>query len=129
MKPETKTCQNCKQKFVIESEDFNFYEKIQVPPPTFCPECRMVRRFCFRNDRTLYKVKCNASGHDESIISIFRPESVFPIYDHKFWWGDEWDPLIYGREYNFSKPFFEQFKELAFVVPLPSLWSYNIVNS
>jgi O-antigen ligase len=27
MENETKNCQNCKQKFTIESEDFNFYEK------------------------------------------------------------------------------------------------------
>ncbi|MFA6585673.1 MAG: cytochrome C551 [Candidatus Paceibacterota bacterium] len=44
MKSEIKTCQNCKKDFTIEPEDFNFYEKINVPPPTFCPECRMVRR-------------------------------------------------------------------------------------
>ena len=35
-------CQNCKILFVIESEDFNFYEKIKVPPPTFCHDCKTV---------------------------------------------------------------------------------------
>jgi len=44
MKSETKNCQNCKKDFTIEPEDFNFYEKIKVPPPTFCPECRLQRR-------------------------------------------------------------------------------------
>jgi len=29
MTSETKTCQNCKQNFVIEPEDFKFYEKIR----------------------------------------------------------------------------------------------------
>ncbi|KKT07962.1 MAG: hypothetical protein UV85_C0003G0087 [Candidatus Nomurabacteria bacterium GW2011_GWB1_43_19] len=33
MKQEIKTCQNCKKDFMIEPEDFNFYEKIKVPPP------------------------------------------------------------------------------------------------
>jgi len=47
---ETKTCQNCKIEFVIEKEDFNFYEKIKVPPPTWCPECRMIRRMTWRNE-------------------------------------------------------------------------------
>lgn len=28
---ENKTCQNCKQNFTIESEDFIFYDKIKVP--------------------------------------------------------------------------------------------------
>ena len=37
-KSETKTCQNCKNDFIIEPDDFSFYEKMKVPAPTFCPE-------------------------------------------------------------------------------------------
>ena len=40
---ENRICQNCKSEFIIEPEDFNFYEKIKVPAPTWCPECRMIR--------------------------------------------------------------------------------------
>ncbi len=46
---ENKICQNCQKDFKIESEDFNFYEKIKVPTPTWCPECRMIRRFLIRD--------------------------------------------------------------------------------
>jgi tRNA(Ile)-lysidine synthase TilS/MesJ len=49
MKPETKNCQNCKKDFVIEQEDFNFYERIKVPPPTWCSQCRTIRRFVCSN--------------------------------------------------------------------------------
>jgi len=49
MGTETCSCANCKAQFVIEPEDFGFYEKIKVPPPTWCPECRMIRRFSFIN--------------------------------------------------------------------------------
>ena len=42
-------CQNCKILFVIESEDFNFYEKIKVPPPTFCHDCKTMRRLILTN--------------------------------------------------------------------------------
>jgi hypothetical protein len=38
MEAKTKICQNCKDEFEIEPEDFKFYEKIKVPSPTFCPE-------------------------------------------------------------------------------------------
>lgn len=31
---ENRICQNCKNDFIIEPEDFVFYEKIKVPPPT-----------------------------------------------------------------------------------------------
>jgi hypothetical protein len=30
MNPETKNCQNCKKDFTIESDDFIFYEKMNV---------------------------------------------------------------------------------------------------
>jgi hypothetical protein len=39
-KPQNVICQNCKKDFTIELDDFRFYEKIKVPPPTFCPEYR-----------------------------------------------------------------------------------------
>ncbi len=78
MKNETKNCQNCKQNFTIESEDFNFYEKIKVPPPTFCPECRMQRRMVWRNERVLYKRKCDLCN--KNIISMYADFAVFPVY-------------------------------------------------
>src|SRR5680860_223823 len=136
MKQETKThstgsvsttCQNCKKDFVIEPDDFNFYERIKVPPPTFCPECRAMRRLVWRNERALYHNKCAFSGKD--IISMFSPETKLVVYDRDIWWSDKWDPLAYGQEYDFSKPFFEQYKELLSRIPLASLGNSNIVNS
>ena len=58
-KSEKRICQNCKKDFIIEPEDFNFYEKIKVPPPTFCPWCRFIRRMAWRNERALYKRTCD----------------------------------------------------------------------
>ena len=110
MKNETKICQNCKQNFIIEPDDFSFYEKIKVPPPTFCPDCRRLRRLAFRNTHSLYKRKDAFSGED--IISIYSPDKNFIVINRKTWWGDSWDPLNYGKEYNFSKSFFQQWKEL-----------------
>jgi hypothetical protein len=51
MKEEMRQCQNCKNQFTIEPEDFAFYEKIKVPPPTFCPSCRFQWRLSFMNER------------------------------------------------------------------------------
>lgn len=53
MNSETKICQNCKRNFIIYPEDFEFYEKMKVPAPTFCPECRLQRRLAWRNERSL----------------------------------------------------------------------------
>ena len=127
MQSETKTCQNCKQNFVIEPDDFGFYEKIKVPPPTWCPECRLVRRMIWRNERSLYKRKCSKSGKE--IITMFHPEADVVVYDHDIWWGDSWEPTDYGQDYDFSKPFFEQYKELLRKVPLANLGNNNCVGS
>ncbi len=116
---ETKTCQNCKTNFVIEPDDFSFYKKIKVPPPTFCPECRMIRRMANSNERTLYKRKCDLTG--EPILSMFPEDAPFPVYKSEAWYSDDWNPQAYGMEYDFSRPFFEQLLELQNKVPRMAL--------
>src|SRR3989338_587345 len=113
---ETKQCQNCKQNFVIEPEDFQFYEKIKVPPPTFCPECRFFRRALFRNERKLFKGKDSLRG--KSFVSFWPPELGFTVYfDKDYWNQDLWDPLKYGQNFDPSRPFFTQVFEIFKKVP------------
>jgi len=119
MNSETKNCQNCKQDFAIDSEDFNFYEKIKVPPPTFCPECRRMRRFAQTNEIVLYKRKCDLTRKD--IFSMYPENTSFPVYETDAWYSDEWDPYEYGMDFNENKPFLEQFLELQNKVPRMSL--------
>lgn len=119
MTSETRTCQSCKQPFTIEPADFAFYEKMQVPPPTWCPKCRMLRRMGWTGYRILYKRKCDFTGED--VITFYHPSAPYKIYRQDIWWSDKWDPKSYGREYDFSRSFFEQFDELLKSVPLPSL--------
>jgi hypothetical protein len=124
---ENKICQNCKKDFTIEPDDFGFYEKIKVPPPTFCPECRYIRRLLDRNEYNLYKTKCDATG--ENIISIYRSDAPFPVYKQEFWKSDKFDALGYGRDFDFSRPFFEQYEELRRAVPHLAMVNSNSVNS
>jgi len=126
MNQEIKTCQNCKKDFIVEPEDFNFYEKIKVPPPTFCPGCRLQRRMVWRNDWHLFKKKEALNG--EEIFSFIPEESPYKIYDRDYWISDAWDALVYGQDFDFTKPFFEQFKHLLFNVPLPAHSMFNMVN-
>ena len=127
MQKETKNCQNCKKDFVIESGDFDFYEKIKVPPPTFCPECRNQRRLSWRNERSLYKKKDSLTG--EELISVFSSDKQFVVYGHKNWWSDKWDPMNYGGDYNFTKSFFSQFRDLLERVPALAITNINPSNS
>jgi hypothetical protein len=122
MEKETRICQNCKQNFVIEPEDFDFYKKIDVPPPTWCPECRLIRRFSWRNERSFYKRKCGLTGED--MISVFSPEKPYKAYSSKAWWSDGWDPMTYGVDYDPKTPFFLQLDALMKKTPLLGLYTH-----
>jgi len=127
MSEEIKNCQNCKKDFTIKAEDFSFYEKIKVPSPTWCPECRQQRRYAWRNERTLYRRNCDFCG--KSTITIYSPNKPYKVYCHECWWGDDWDFTSYGRDFDFTKSFFEQFAELQHEVPRMALLNKNSINS
>lgn len=124
---ETRNCQNCKQNFVIESDDFSFYKKMNVPPPTFCSTCRLQRRLAWRNDLSFYNRTCDLCSR--KIISVHAPQKKLTVYCNKCWWSDAWDPHSYGRDFDFSRPFFEQFRELQDVVPQPAMFNDDGVGS
>lgn len=124
---ETKTCQNCKSDFVIEPEDFVFYEKIKVPAPTFCPECRRMRRLSWRNDTSLYSRECSIC--EKKFISIYAPNSGFKVLCPKCFHSDKWDPYDYGMEYDNSKPFLDQWYELFKKIPKLGIVNDNDISS
>lgn len=127
MNPETRTCQSCKSQFVIDTADFDFYEKIKVPPPTWCPDCRMRRRLSFRNERKVWMRPDATTGN--FMFSGMPPRLTVPVYTAEFWRSDAWDPGEYARDYDFSRPFFEQFRELWYSVPWPGQSTLANVNS
>ncbi len=117
-------------------EDLDFYEKVSpvfngkkelIPPPTLCPDCRVQRRMAWRNDRVFYHRMSDLSG--KPIISIYSPGTPFPVYHQNEWYGDQWDPMVYGLKVNFSRPFFEQIQELRMKVPRPGMDAVNCENS
>jgi len=127
MQREIKNCQNCKKDFVIEPEDFQFYEKMKVPTPTWCPDCRLQRRMVVRNEHFLYKAQCGRTG--KAMFSMYPPSSKINAWEYNEWIKDDWSQDEYGRGYDFSKPFFEQFKELLQTVPVPSKSITQPINS
>lgn len=124
---ETKTCESCENQFPIEPEDLNFYRKIDVLVPKLCPRCRYLRRLLDRNEWSLYKRKCDFTG--DTIVSIYRDNAPFPVYKQEIWRSDKFNPLSYGRDYDFNRPFFEQYEELRRAVPHLALVNSNSVNS
>ena len=75
----------------------------------------------------MYRRKSDLSGKE--IISIHHPDSSYIVYSQDEWWDDKWDPLDYGRDFDFIKPFFEQFKELQLSVPRPGVINNGAENS
>ena len=108
-------CKQCTTSFEITDSDRQFYQKIDVPEPTLCPDCRMQRRLAFRAEIKLYKRKSDKSG--QSIISMYPSNKPYPIYSVTEWWSDDWNALEYGQDFDFNRPFFEQFFELYNRVP------------
>lgn len=115
MTPITQTCRISGEIFEINDVDQTFYKRMGVPLPDICPEERCRLRYLFRNERHWYHRKCDLSH--KYILSIYHPDSRFKVYDSEMWWSDRWNPLDYGRDFDFSRPFFEQYKELSDAVP------------
>ncbi len=112
---ESKICNNCKSSFILDATDLGFYEKMGVPPPGLCPVCRFKRRSTFRNESTLYKSTCNLCGR--SVVTMYNPKGQYTVYCNDCWLSDKWDSFSYAQEYNSSRPFFDQLKELSIKVP------------
>ena len=108
-------CKQCSAQFESTDSDRKFYKEMEVPEPLNCPNCRLIRRLQERNARQLYWRKCDFSG--KKIISQYHENQPFPVYDQAVWWSDDWDATTFGREFDFSRPFFEQFGELKNKVP------------
>ena len=123
-----KTCLACQNPFIITDQDRAFYDKIspifdgqkyQIPEPALCPPCREQRRLLWKNERQLYKRSCDLCG--KPTMAIYSKDKPYKVYCRECWWGDKWDPLAYGAEYDFSRPFFDQFSELIARVPKQAL--------
>jgi uncharacterized protein YbaR (Trm112 family) len=121
---ENRTCRQCQDTFPITDKDMEFLSRLaphignksfELPPPTLCPDCRQQRRLAFRNERKLYKRKCDATGKE--IVSIYSPDKPFTVYHQEYWWSDAWDAMSYGRDFDFGRSAIGQMEELMRVVP------------
>ncbi len=86
----------------------------------------MIRRLASREDRPLYKDKCDKCNKET--ISIYSRDISVVVYCTSCWWGDDWDALDYGRDYDFTKPFFMQYLELQKETPREATGGKNSTN-
>lgn len=131
-----KICRQCSAQYEITDSDLAFYDtispvyndiKYSVPPPTLCPQCRMIRRSAWRNERSLYARKCDRCS--KNIVALYAPDVPFPVYCHACWWGQEWEPKDFGQDLDLNRPFLEQFFEVNHRTPHLAMMNDNGVNS
>lgn len=118
------TCRISGELFTVDEWELRFLEamapsfageRYSLPVPDMAPTERFRRRFALRNLRTLYRRSCPVTG--KAMISPYDPSGPHLVYHPDAWWSDSWDGRSFGREFDFSRPFFEQFHELTLAVP------------
>lgn len=120
MKTETRKCNKCNKQFILDENDFAFYEKMKVCVPEICPDCRFMMRALWRNETTLYSGrKCDMCG--KSILSMYNPKLPGAVYCYSCFYGEKWDARAYAAVYDISRPFFDQLKEFFLKVPKVNL--------
>lgn len=120
-------CKKCGENFSWDTEDQRHFEKHNVMSTDNCQTCLHMQRLAFRNERAFYRRECDATG--ENILSLYHPDVSYKVYKQEFYWGDNWDARDYGREFDFSRSFFEQLKELNEEVPKLSILNIKPENS
>ena len=117
-------CKETGLQFSVDETDLDFYGRIspvfqgttfQIPPPARCPAARLQRRLTFRNQTHVYFRKSARSG--ASVFSSYPEPSPFPVVTVDEWWGEDWDELQFGIDFDPDKPFFPQFEALRNRVP------------
>lgn len=112
---------------MLQPAEERLYAEFALPLPSQCPECRRHARLLFRNFFHLYHRTCSLTG--KKIISMYREDAPFPVYDTREWSSDRWDALDYGKSIDWSAPFFEQVGLLHRTVPRMTLLNFSCENS
>ena len=121
-------CIPCGTPIEVTDDDLAFLDRVSpvfngvkypIPPPTHCPDCRQQRRLAQCNEQFLYPGQCGLCG--KRVVTENPPHANQPIYCRECWYSDKWDPRSYGKDFDFNRPFFEQFYELRRTVPAIAL--------
>ncbi|OGC82180.1 MAG: hypothetical protein A2V81_01625 [Candidatus Abawacabacteria bacterium RBG_16_42_10] len=124
---EKRICTQTNVPFTITDDEIAYLEERKLPLPTVSPMWRLRELFANRNEFNLFERTCSKSS--KKIISCYRTDAEFPVYDYDIWISDQYDPFTYGRDYDFSRPFFEQYRDLWKVVPRPSRVAIGLEGS
>ncbi len=108
-----KACSQCQQPFFVTEQDQAFYQRIGVPTPTKCPNCRLKLRLAFWPFGRFHQRADSLTG--KPLISVFSSTARFPVTDRNNWYSDTWEAP--SKTFDVRRPFFDQLKELQEVTP------------
>lgn len=123
----SKICEVGNHPFTLEQADIEAYQKFGFDPLPICFPHQHQWRLSFRNDRFLHRRICDLTGAE--IISMYPQNVPYKVYEREAWFSDKWDPLTYGRPFDFNRPFFEQYAALQKEVPRMALVNVKSENS
>jgi hypothetical protein len=131
-----KICKQCDEGYEVTDADLEFLQKVSpvineqkfdILAPTFCPDCRQQRRISWRNDQNYYRNQCQLCK--KKLISIYSSDKQIPVLCNECFWSDKFDPLEYGRDFDFSRSFFEQFDEMREEIPRIAIYNTQSENA
>lgn len=76
-------CFICGDHFTIVPAEIEFYRKMKITWPVYCPNCRADQRWKLRPERKMYKRICDSCK--KSLISTYTADSKFVVYCLKCW--------------------------------------------
>lgn len=112
-----KKCEYCHEDFEITPKESNMYLKVNLGIPDICMYCRWKQHMAFWPFGKFRAGKSDLTG--EKFITVLPDNARYPIYTSKEWWSDAWDAMDYGQDYDPTRPFFEQLKEVQEKSPRP----------
>lgn len=119
------TCSISKKTFTLSDHEINLRKKFNFgdTTPNMLPKYRFQHLGAFWPQWNLHKRNCDKTG--KTIISIFRPDCAYPVWERREWIEHANPP---SQEYDFSQTFFEQVAELFPKCPLPHNFQSNNQN-
>ncbi|MFH1433436.1 MAG: hypothetical protein ABIG32_00895 [Candidatus Uhrbacteria bacterium] len=117
LKPGERVCELTGEKWVMDEEEIGWYKKFNVPPSAWHPRVRLRLLHGFASGLALWW-KPHARTK-KPILSFVHPDSPYQVITDKEWMSEEF--LRTGPELDVKKPFWNQFRDLAFSIPVGAL--------
>jgi len=112
--------------FAVTDQEQQLYAQFDFPVPEIHPILRFIARFVHGNNWSLYWTTEMRTG--KKILSCYDPKEFPKIVEHSYWMSNDFDARDYGRQFDFSRGFFEQYFEMVREIPRPNVTILNCEN-